>query len=76
MSECIEYIPCNEADLRCRKEPLIKIITDLRKGRDDWMETELGKELERVKGRRTRLHNALKECLALNNIVGINEGAA
>ena len=68
-------VPRDEVNLRCRKESLVEKITDLRKERDDWEATEPGKELERVKGRRTMLRKALKDCLALNNIVRVNEVA-
>ena len=76
VSEVIEYIPRDEADLRARKESITKKRADLRAACDAWKMTEPGKELERAKGKRTRLRKALKDCRDLNNIVGVAEGAA
>ena len=76
VSDLIEYILQEEADLGSRKESLINKLNDLRKARDAWKGTEAGKDLQQVKAKRTRLHKALKDLQSLNDITGIEAGPA
>ena len=69
----IEYIPLAEADLRQRKESSIVREKDLQMAKKNWTTTEAGKDLQRLKSKRTRVRKALKDVRRLNGIVGPNQ---
>ena len=76
VSEHIEYIAKEEADLRERKESLLQKIATLILARNQWKLTEDGKKLDSSKAKQTKLRKVLKDLRKLNNITGINAALA
>ncbi|KAL7524102.1 hypothetical protein ACHAXR_002598, partial [Thalassiosira sp. AJA248-18] len=72
ISEHIEYISKDEADLREKKASLLIKIEDLKKARDNWKVSEDGKKLASAKSKFYRLKRALTNLRTLNNITGMN----
>ncbi len=72
VSEYIDYIDKDEADLRAKKEDLIKKIADLETKKKDWKESPSGKARTAAVARRGRIRKALNDVRQLNDIGAVN----